>query len=118
MMLAAVETVTKADPVWASRRHNPDVAAQTTAGESVHAAFPPNQTVGTVRTYAAGEVRRRPRAKIAPGLEWGTMIDASGGSFFFEPIQKQTPPRWLHRDGDRVMTEVVAGERNDRADIR
>ena len=36
MMLAAVETVAKADPVWASRRHNSDVAAQATAGESVH----------------------------------------------------------------------------------
>jgi hypothetical protein len=40
MMLAAVETVTKADPVWESRRHNSDVAAQATADESVHAAFP------------------------------------------------------------------------------
>src|SRR5205085_8010156 len=37
MMLAAVETVTKADPVWKSRRHNSDVAAKATAGESVHA---------------------------------------------------------------------------------
>ena len=41
MMLAAVETVTNADPVWESRRHNPDVAAQATAGESVHASSPP-----------------------------------------------------------------------------
>jgi hypothetical protein len=40
MMLAAVETVTKADPVWASRRHNPDVAAQATARESIHASSP------------------------------------------------------------------------------
>jgi Flp pilus assembly protein TadB len=40
MMLAAVETVTKADPVWNSRRHNSDVAAQATARESVHAASP------------------------------------------------------------------------------
>src|SRR6202171_597363 len=32
MMLAAVETVTKTDPVWESRRHNSDVAAQATAG--------------------------------------------------------------------------------------
>jgi hypothetical protein len=40
MMLAAVETVTKADPVWESRRHNSDLAAQATAGESVHAASP------------------------------------------------------------------------------
>ena len=28
MMLAAVETVTKADPVWASRRHNSKIAAR------------------------------------------------------------------------------------------
>jgi hypothetical protein len=40
MMLAAVETVTKADPVGEARRHNPDVAAQATAREPVHAASP------------------------------------------------------------------------------
>jgi hypothetical protein len=40
MMLAAVETVTKADPVWESRRHNSDVAAQATARESFHATSP------------------------------------------------------------------------------
>ena len=39
-MLAAVETVTKADPVWASRRLDANVAAQATARESVHAASP------------------------------------------------------------------------------
>jgi hypothetical protein len=44
MMLAAVETVTNADPIWKSRRHNSDVAAQTTAGESVHAASPPKSS--------------------------------------------------------------------------
>ena len=38
MMLAAVETVTKADPVGEPRRHNSDAAAKATAGESVHAA--------------------------------------------------------------------------------
>src|SRR6478752_7354404 len=43
MMLAAVETVTEADPVWASRRHKSDVAAKATARESVHAASPLNQ---------------------------------------------------------------------------
>src|SRR5205823_12153928 len=36
MMLAAVETVTKANPVWRPFRHNPHVAAQASAGESVH----------------------------------------------------------------------------------
>ena len=40
MMLAAVETVTKADPVWESRRHNSDVAAQATARDLIHAASP------------------------------------------------------------------------------
>src|ERR1700681_1024286 len=36
MMLAAVETVTNADPVWSALRHNPDVAAQATARDPVH----------------------------------------------------------------------------------
>jgi hypothetical protein len=44
MMLAAVEAVTKADPVWASRRHKPNVAAQAAAGESVHAASSPRSS--------------------------------------------------------------------------
>jgi hypothetical protein len=39
-MLAAVETVTKADSVGESRCHDSDVAAQATAGESVHVASP------------------------------------------------------------------------------
>lgn len=43
MMLATVETVTKADPVRESRRHDADVAAQATARESVHAASPLNR---------------------------------------------------------------------------
>ena len=40
MMLAAVETVTKADPVRESRRHNPDLAAQAAARDPIHAASP------------------------------------------------------------------------------
>jgi hypothetical protein len=40
MMLAAVETVTEADPVWLPRRHNTQIAAQATAGELVHAPSP------------------------------------------------------------------------------
>jgi hypothetical protein len=39
-MLAAVETVTKADPVRESRRQKSDVAAKATARETVHAASP------------------------------------------------------------------------------
>jgi hypothetical protein len=39
MMLAAVETVTKANPVWASRCRNSDIAAQATASELIHAVF-------------------------------------------------------------------------------
>lgn len=46
MMLAAVETVTKADPVWGAGRHKADLAAQATAGQSVHAMFPPNLAPG------------------------------------------------------------------------
>ena len=40
VMLAAVETVTQADPVWLSRRHDPDTAAKAATRESVHAASP------------------------------------------------------------------------------
>ena len=40
VVLAAVEAVTKSDPVWESRRRDSDVAAQATAGEAVHAASP------------------------------------------------------------------------------
>src|SRR3546814_19906673 len=40
MVVAAVETGNKADPVWASRRHKSDVAPQAAAGESLHAAPP------------------------------------------------------------------------------
>jgi hypothetical protein len=46
MMLATVKTMTKADPVWESRRLNSDVAAQATASESIHAA-PPLKSSGT-----------------------------------------------------------------------
>src|SRR5208282_5530500 len=46
MMLAAFETVTKADPIREPRRHNSDVAAQATARESVHAASPGNNRIG------------------------------------------------------------------------
>ncbi len=49
MMLAAIETVAKPDPVWASQRHNPDVAAQATAGKSVNAASPPKSGGHTVK---------------------------------------------------------------------
>src|SRR5882672_1030822 len=75
MMLAAVETVTKADPVWESRRHNSDVAAKATARESVHAAsplkssgrnvFPQRRSPRSLSRLRAGtgaskKIRRRP----------------------------------------------------------
>src|SRR5262252_5436527 len=46
VMLAAVETVTKADSVRQPRRNNSDVPAKATARELVHAASPLNQEVG------------------------------------------------------------------------
>jgi hypothetical protein len=88
-MLAAVETVTKADPVWASRRHNSDVAAKATAGESVHAASPPKSSSRNVYNEpcraarrqrilvetASGVQRERPELQRAPSdcrrLNWG-----------------------------------------------
>ncbi len=41
MMPAAFQTVTNADPVWATRGHKANVATQATAGISIHAAIPP-----------------------------------------------------------------------------
>jgi len=55
MMLAAVETVTKADPVWESGRHNSYVAAKATARESVH---------------AAEYLQRTPLASMKDGAPW------------------------------------------------
>src|SRR5437667_12625196 len=40
MRLAAVEAVTDAAPVWATRRYKSDIAAQTTTGGTVHIASP------------------------------------------------------------------------------
>lgn len=42
IMLAAMKTVAKPDPVRASRSHEPDAAAEATAGESVHSESPSN----------------------------------------------------------------------------
>src|SRR5205814_9034394 len=60
MMLAAVETVTKADPVGEPRRHNSDVAAKATTRESVHAAAP--QKSGVTRAELPRSWRRRSSA--------------------------------------------------------
>src|SRR5438874_4970126 len=68
MMLAAVETVTKADPVWESRRHNSDVVAKATARESVHAASPQNQAVGMSCWNLYQDGSRRNRAFESFGL--------------------------------------------------
>src|SRR3546814_15864472 len=73
MMLAAVETVTKADPVWKSRRHNPDVAAQAAAGESIHAPSPPGFSPhhSPNSTAVAGT---QPERKLAARLSERTSI--------------------------------------------
>jgi len=54
MMLATVETVTEADPVGGSRRHNSDAAAQATTRELVHAASPLNQANEMLTTNRVG----------------------------------------------------------------
>src|SRR5688572_15143295 len=73
MMLAAVETVTKADPVWESRRHNSDVAAQATAGEAVHAASPLKSSGRNVYNEP-----RRASMKDAPAFSAVGFSGASG----------------------------------------
>jgi hypothetical protein len=52
MMLAAVETVAKAYSVWAARRHDLNVAAKATAGESLHAASPRERALWVDRNIA------------------------------------------------------------------
>src|SRR5699024_7809165 len=49
MMLAAVKAVTKADPVWPARHHNSDLAAQATAGKSLHAPSPQKSSCWNAR---------------------------------------------------------------------
>ena len=65
MMLAAVETMTKADPVRTSRGHDSDVAAQATARELIHPASPLETArclvqklpgIGTVQSSNAGRL--------------------------------------------------------------
>src|SRR5438874_5412814 len=70
MMLAAVETVTKADPVWESRRHNSNVAAKATAGESVHAASPLKSSGRNVyNEHRRASCRNRDRVRSRLPLE-------------------------------------------------
>ena len=67
MMLAAVETVTKADPVWESRGNNSDVAAQATAGKSVHAASPQKSSSRNgYLTYSLPELTGHPESAVVP----------------------------------------------------
>jgi len=54
MVLAAVETVTKADPVWESRRRDSNVAAQATAVELVHALPPADHRHGKLDNNRTG----------------------------------------------------------------
>lgn len=63
MMLAAIEAVAEADPVWSPRCHKPDTAAQATAGESVHAAPPPRSACRIGRNEAHLRCRRPPKAR-------------------------------------------------------
>ena len=46
VVLAAIEAMTKTDAVRAPRGHDPDVAAQASAGEPVHVASPSKTAVG------------------------------------------------------------------------
>ncbi|SIT54107.1 hypothetical protein BQ8794_140252 [Mesorhizobium prunaredense] len=74
MVLAAVETMTNADPVWESRRHNPDVAAQATASESVHAASPPKSS----GRNGYNERHRHCNCPAAGGPRAGRVVFCSG----------------------------------------
>src|SRR5262249_41027596 len=58
MVLAAVETVTEANPVGEPRRRNSNVAAQATARESVHAASPQSVRETNPSTLSTAPPRR------------------------------------------------------------
>jgi hypothetical protein len=82
VMLAAVKTVTKADPVWAPRRQNTDIPTKATTGEALHAASPlksylcancllrsvPSDYLITRTVRTAGQRRRatRPADNLSP----------------------------------------------------
>src|SRR5688572_2666644 len=75
MMLAAVQTVTNADAVWTSGRHNSDVAAQATTRESVHAVSPLVLSVEGDRQYSPHGARRNRRQQT--GRRRQVALDAS-----------------------------------------
>jgi hypothetical protein len=65
VMLAAVETVTKADPVWASRRYNLNFAANAAARETVHDASPPSSSIRkSYNDFSCASTFRRPDADV------------------------------------------------------
>jgi hypothetical protein len=89
MMLAAVETVTNADPVWESRRHNSDVAAQATARESVHVASPLKSSGRNVYNEPS-----RASMKDAPAFSTVGSTKKSGSklkAYEFLPIIRRMP---------------------------
>jgi hypothetical protein len=52
MVFAAIEAMTKSDPVWAPRRNNSNIAAKTTTRESIHTASPLESNSRDVRNEA------------------------------------------------------------------
>jgi hypothetical protein len=66
MMLAAVEAVTKADPVWAPRRFNSNFPANATTSESVQNMSPPKQAVAIYTTKST----QRPRKVSQTSQPW------------------------------------------------
>ena len=60
MMLAAIETMAKPYPIGLPHRHDPDIAAQTTASETLHVEFLRNHADGPFKVVRGARKRKTP----------------------------------------------------------
>jgi hypothetical protein len=58
MVLAAIQAVTDADPIWHSRSRNSNAAAEASSGKSVHAASPSKSDGRDVYSQPVGRPRK------------------------------------------------------------
>jgi len=77
VMLAAVETVTEANPVWESQRNNLNVAARATVCEAIHAVSPlksSRQNIYSKHHWTPmKEARQELQAEVSLSDEWNPL---------------------------------------------
>src|SRR5262249_49774225 len=123
MMLAAVETVTEADPVWEARRHKSDVPAEATTRESVHAASPRLRRLASpVGPRRGAERPREAGDEVREVAESGVECNAGDGLARRGELARGGPQahrdevlaRRLAGDGAEDAQEMVAAEAGQR----